>query len=206
SQPLLSHYEKGIRECGLDFVVKVADYYDVSCDYLLGRTANRSGGKIEIADIPGEDDSVTFIERDKAYTVSAINKKLIINSLNIIFDQLDKINNKGLTAESSAYLMASVYAVFRILYTSNPKNPLGIFSVPEHIYKARIRALLILSESNIENLAAGMPISEYKGLERTKFFELSPEIITEQYSRLSSSLFNLIQNTEAKLYNSNRFI
>lgn len=37
SQALLSHYEKGIRECGLDFVVRVADYFDVSCDYLLGR-------------------------------------------------------------------------------------------------------------------------------------------------------------------------
>ena len=35
SQALLSHYEKGIRECGLDFVVRVADYYNVSCDYLL---------------------------------------------------------------------------------------------------------------------------------------------------------------------------
>ena len=38
SQALLSHYEKGIRECGLDFVVKVADFYQVSCDYLLGRS------------------------------------------------------------------------------------------------------------------------------------------------------------------------
>lgn len=36
SQALLSHYEKGIRECGLDFVVRAADYYGVSCDYLLG--------------------------------------------------------------------------------------------------------------------------------------------------------------------------
>ena len=32
SQALLSHYEKGIRECGLDFAVKIADYYNVSCD------------------------------------------------------------------------------------------------------------------------------------------------------------------------------
>lgn len=40
SQALLSHYEKGIRECGLEFVVKVADYYGVSCDYLLGRSAS----------------------------------------------------------------------------------------------------------------------------------------------------------------------
>ena len=30
SQALLSHYEKGIRECGLDFLVKIADYYNVS--------------------------------------------------------------------------------------------------------------------------------------------------------------------------------
>ena len=43
SQALLSHYEKGIRECGLEFVVRVADYYGVSCDYLLGRSPERTG-------------------------------------------------------------------------------------------------------------------------------------------------------------------
>ena len=31
SQGLLSHYEKGIRECGLDFVIKAAEFYSVSC-------------------------------------------------------------------------------------------------------------------------------------------------------------------------------
>lgn len=36
SQALLSHYEKGIREPGLDFVVRAADYYGVSTDLLLG--------------------------------------------------------------------------------------------------------------------------------------------------------------------------
>ena len=36
SAALLSHYEKGIRECGLDFVCKAAAFYDVTCDYLLG--------------------------------------------------------------------------------------------------------------------------------------------------------------------------
>lgn len=38
SQALLSHYENGIRECGLDFVVRAADYYNVSTDYLLGHS------------------------------------------------------------------------------------------------------------------------------------------------------------------------
>ncbi len=42
SQALLSHYERGLRQCGLDFVVRVADYYEVSCDYLLGRTPRKT--------------------------------------------------------------------------------------------------------------------------------------------------------------------
>lgn len=42
SQALLSHYENGIREPGLAFVVRACDYYQVSADYLLGRTADRS--------------------------------------------------------------------------------------------------------------------------------------------------------------------
>lgn len=37
SQALLSHYENGLREPRLDFVVKVCDYYDVSADFILGR-------------------------------------------------------------------------------------------------------------------------------------------------------------------------
>lgn len=41
SQALLSHYEKGIRECGLDFLKKACDYYDISVDYLLGLTDRR---------------------------------------------------------------------------------------------------------------------------------------------------------------------
>ena len=41
SQALLSHYEKGIRECNLDFVRKAAEYYEVTADYLLGMTDAR---------------------------------------------------------------------------------------------------------------------------------------------------------------------
>ncbi|MBQ3088062.1 MAG: helix-turn-helix transcriptional regulator [Clostridia bacterium] len=44
SQALLSHYEKGIRECGLDFLIKLADYYEVTCDELLG--VSRESGTI----------------------------------------------------------------------------------------------------------------------------------------------------------------
>jgi transcriptional regulator with XRE-family HTH domain len=37
SQSMLSHYERGIREGSLDFLVRAAQFYAVSCDVLLGR-------------------------------------------------------------------------------------------------------------------------------------------------------------------------
>ena len=36
SQALLSHYENGLREPRLEFVVKACEYYGVSADYMLG--------------------------------------------------------------------------------------------------------------------------------------------------------------------------
>ena len=74
SQALLSHYEKGIRECGLDFVVRCADYYDVSCDYILGKTPDRSGITIKVEDIPENNPN----EKENAFKESI---KYLINSL-----------------------------------------------------------------------------------------------------------------------------
>ena len=54
SQALLSHYERGIRECGLDFLVRAADYYGVTCDFLLGRTPggrDSAPGSMTVVDV-----------------------------------------------------------------------------------------------------------------------------------------------------------
>lgn len=37
-QSLYSKYERGEREIPLSLLIKLADYYDVSLDYLVGRT------------------------------------------------------------------------------------------------------------------------------------------------------------------------
>ena len=42
SQALLSHYENGLREPKLDFIVKACEYYNVSADHLLGRSSVRT--------------------------------------------------------------------------------------------------------------------------------------------------------------------
>ena len=134
SQALLSHYEKGIRECGLDFVVRAADFYNVSCDYLLGRTADKTGAVIAVEEIPENDPSVKE-NQFRGSVLPVLNKKLVVNSLNIIFDMLQRCNNKALTTEVSAYLTLAVYSVFRQLYSANPKNPEALYSVPRYLFQ-----------------------------------------------------------------------
>lgn len=36
-----ARYEKGVREFPLDIIIKLADYYDCSIDYLVGRTEEK---------------------------------------------------------------------------------------------------------------------------------------------------------------------
>ena len=38
-QSLYSKYERGEREIPLNLIIKLADYYDVSIDYLVGRSS-----------------------------------------------------------------------------------------------------------------------------------------------------------------------
>jgi len=61
SQALLSHYENGAREPGLEFVCRACRYFGVSADYLLGltnETDNSPDGK-ELTDIAAELDALT---------------------------------------------------------------------------------------------------------------------------------------------------
>ena len=40
SQNTISRYETGEREPGINELIKIADYFNVSIDYLVGRTNN----------------------------------------------------------------------------------------------------------------------------------------------------------------------
>lgn len=51
SQALLSHYENGIREPGLSFVVRACEYYHVSADFMLGRTLSREGSMLSSEEV-----------------------------------------------------------------------------------------------------------------------------------------------------------
>ena len=79
----------------VEFVVRVADYYGVSCDYRWAAARKRS--HLSVEDIPAPKAQRTAVPRQRA---AHFNKKLISNSLNILYDKLNACPDKGLVGES----------------------------------------------------------------------------------------------------------
>ena len=198
SQALLSHYVKGIRHCGLDFVVRVADYYNVSCDYLLGRTADQSGAMIAVEDLP-DAQSAGGDNRFRGSVLPVLNKKLLFNSINILFDLLQRSGSKALTTEVSSYLMLAVYTMFRQLYAANPKNPDAMFSVPSYLYRSLVIGEMSKIPVQIEHLAAGHPIGEEEGLTADQLPAIVPDRLVQEYPLFATSLLNLLKSAEERL-------
>ncbi len=117
SQAVLSHYEKGVRECGLDFLVKAAEYYEVSTDYLLGRTVQRVPSSV--SDLPDSDE----FRHLKGNMVNQINRRLLTNTTTIIYDLLTQMGSKRLTNTVSNYLMSAEYMAFRMIYRTRQPPP-----------------------------------------------------------------------------------
>ena len=194
SQALLSHYEKGIRECGLDFVVRVADYYGVSCDYLLGRSADRDGTVLSVEEIPEPEAGGKENVMGAGGILPVLNKKLIANSLNILFDQAARTGNRRLITAVSDFLMLSVYRMFRLVYSANPKNQQNLFSLPRVLADRYADAVMQLREAEIAELV------ESGDLDRGEE-PLTTQRMGEVYPLFSTSLLSLIKNAEGSVQN-----
>ncbi len=198
SQALLSHYEKGIRQCGLDFVVRAADFYGVSCDYLLGRTADKSGAMIAVDEIP-DSENAGGDQKMRGSVLPVLNKKLLFNSINVLFDLLQRCNNKELTAETSDYLTLAVYVMFRKLYSANPKNPAALFSAPEYLYRADAAGKMERLAAQVEHLAKGGKVAGEAGLAPEEAPLILPDALQKEYPMFASSLLNLLRKAEGLL-------
>jgi len=153
SQALLSHYEKGIRECGLDFLVKTAEYYGVSTDYLLGRTVQRNF----TADPFEAAEKEVVINTEKGSMINKINRSLLMNTTSVIYDLLAKIGNKHLTNAVSNYLMSAEYVIFRTIYNSEKNNSQTMFSLDKNRYRNLTDASMILDLEIINELIENDP-------------------------------------------------
>lgn len=205
SQALLSHYEKGIRECGLDFLVKTADYYNVSCDYLLGRSPEPAGKTIQYDDIPDFDpnnkEKISVSGANGAGGVMAsFNKKLVINALSVLFSLVQKTGSSTVLKEVSTYLMLAVYKMFRVVYSANPKNDPNFFTVPEVIAGGSSAAAMAVCEANASAAAQGVSVNGGDTAKETSDTLITANSLSEEYSGSASSLLNVIKNSEARMH------
>ena len=195
SQALLSHYEKGIRECGLSFLVRAADYYGVSCDYMLGRTPDRTGTTLSIDEIP-EADAAGKENLFRGGILTVLNKKLIANSLNILFDKLNRAGSTDLVKEVSDYLMVAVYQMFRLVYGANKGNQAAIFKLPETIAHPYASAAMEMHWANASAIAQDKPAAGMDRIQHPEELEMSTESITNTYPLFGTSLLNLVSTAE----------
>ena len=188
SQALLSHYENGIREPGLAFVVKACDYYGVSADYLLGRTLTRDGttiGTEELYDISDEKDNSM-----RGSVLALLSKKLLVNSIGVLFDLLGKTGRKEAINAAADYLGTAVYKMFRHLYRADGSKNEDFFSVPARQFMAGVAtADMICTEAQyVDALAAHVK-------EKGNFPPMHNDALMENYPGLYQSLLQIIHNT-----------
>ncbi len=198
SQGLLSHYEKGKRECGLDFLVRAADYYNVSCDYLLGRSPEPAGKTISVNELHEDDPN----QRDKVTPGSvmiAFNKKLIVNSINVFFSLLTKCRSATVIKEASGYLMLAVYKMFRFVYSANPKNDQNFFMIDKTMAPAATDAAMNLAQSRVISAVEGVALPGEDAISETDGLVITTQSLAEDYPQYYSSMVNLIKNSESRV-------
>ena len=187
SQALLSHYENGLREPGLGFVVRAAEYYAVSCDYLLGRSMSRDGAAVSPSRL--RDASADGENNEGA---CALQRKLILNSCTLLFEIAEQTGSAQLSGEISAYLSLALYKVFRYLHMADPESVEAAFRTPVTQFDGLCNAQMSLSELRIRAAAQG---AGGFGLTSEVFRlpSLAPADLARNFPGVSQSMLTLLQ-------------
>lgn len=130
SQALLSHYEKGIREPGLEFVSRVCDYYGVSADYLLGRSRLKDGA-VSYSGPAGKEQTLSC-------------KRSLQSSIGLLFEALEK--DEALLLSAYHCISADVYLLLRRICekTESESDMFSLDACDIGEYAAAERALSLL--------------------------------------------------------------
>ena len=187
SQSLLSHYENRIREPGLNFVARACDYYHVSADYLLGRSLSRDGAVIEAEEL---EDASEGREDLKGSVMAKLQKKLLVNTVTVLFDLLGRTNNKEAVAQSGAYLSGALYQMFRLLYRAAGGNE-GYFSTGSGSFNMDI----VSADMTLARVKYAKALEEYRG----EYPPVDSQSLAEEYQGLSQSMAQVFHSTDERV-------
>ena len=179
SQALLSHYENGLREPGLSFVVRAADYYGVSCDYLLGRSMARDGSAVPD-------------ERMERRADAAREKSKVVEAAALLLDLAEQTGSTQLPHEIEAYFQLVIYKIYRYLHMADPAGVEAVFRTTgeqfEYLCDARIRQ----HELRIRTAAHG---AEGFGIEaeELRHIFMAPSEVSRRYPESAGALLTVLQ-------------
>ena len=188
TQALLSHYENGKRECGLDFLVHAANFYGVSVDYLLGRTSSTSGTVVAEQELPENSVSEKY-DGNPAGAGTFFKKKVLTNALDVVFSLLIKTRNGELAKSVCSYLTTAVYRAYRMVYSAGGSNDEKSFAVPAEDVSGGVSASLSRDDIKARNAAGGGTADE----------KITTVRIEQEYPKQSAALFSVVTTSEKNL-------
>ena len=168
SQALLSHYENGIREPGLDFVNRACSYYGVTADFLLGRT------------------EADLVESLVALHTEGKEVQLDAQALLALLYALGQYENDGLRAGALRCFGAVAYRLLRHMAAQKSDRPPPGLTVPEN----RVAAL-----SDLElRLGELQFLDGLEGLFDPRAPDESNPVLPQQLEALLTSLDNQLSS------------
>lgn len=165
SQALLSHYENGVREPKMEFIIKACRYYGVSTDYILGRTDEKSF------------DGFTLKCSDDDQRRNADAAALIISLLS-------EIGDAQLSSSAARYINFSIFSVLSALCSPvKPYEPLfdAAMKTAESEFMTTVRRVKVNPDLT-EKLSAEALRSRYP--EQFAAYDELEEIIEKAIARM----------------------
>ena len=190
SQALLSHYENGIREPGLSFVVKACDYYHVSADFILGRTLSRDGSMLSSEEVLGAAEPGNILQGS---VLATLQSKLLSGAVGVLFGLLGKLGDKTAINAAAAYLGGAVYQLYRHLYRAAGANEAYFALDPAACTMGTADADMKLEEVRYARALRA------QAAKKAEFPDLSPEALTSNYPGRCQSLTQVLSTADARL-------
>ena len=188
SQALLSHYENGIREPGLAFVVRACEYYRVSADFMLGRTLVRDGGVLTSKDLWNMADQGNVL---RGSVLATLQSKLISGAVGVLFDL--KLNDKSAVNEAAAFLSTAIYQLYRRFYRVSGGNEAMFSAEAETVAMGAAGAEIKLAE--IRFIRALKTLKE----QSVPFPELSSEALLRDYPGRGQCMTQVLHSADTRL-------
>lgn len=190
SQALLSHYENGIREPGLAFVVRACEYYNVSADFMLGRTLSREGNMLTRQDILNAAEPGNVLQGS---VLATLQSKLVGGAVGVLFGLLGKLNSKEAINAAGSYLGDAVYQLYRRLYHAAGANE-DLFALTRRDFAMGLtEADMKLSEQKF------LRALEAEAAAKKEFPDLSPAALAGEYPGRNQSLNQVLSTADDRV-------